>query len=309
MKTPFYELQVEIENSCLLNCIHCSSLATRLAGKRAFSDEALLRFLELFSGQAHIYFTGGEPLLYKDLLCLCDTITYSHPEFHIGLYTTGNCSGGIPISTALATSLKQAGVVDCYFSIYHFSSEQHDKWTNYRGSFNNTILSIKNVADAGIIPKAHVVINSANCSELNDIIKCSETIGVKEIRFLKLSKSGAAITHWDEIGLSTSFQNSIIEQLIAKANSNCVRLSFSGYPELHPCRSFKTSTGCQAGTNLLYIDSNGDIYPCACTKRSPETFKIGNITDLPVIKQYLNSQKNVTHYDHCLNDITYISKQ
>ena len=303
METHFYELQFEIENKCLLNCIHCSSLDTRIAGKRTYTDEDLLQFLKVFDGKAHIYFTGGEPLLYKDLLSLCNAITFANPNFSIGLYTTGNCCDNNPISSRLSRSMKQSGIVDCYFSIYHYNPEQHDKWTNHQGSFNNTILSIKNITDAGIIPKAHVVLSRANCLVLNEVITFCESIGIEEIRFLRLSKTGAAIAHWEQIGLPLTFQNSIIEQLMAEANSHSVRLTFSGYPAVHPCRAFKKSIGCQAGTNLLYIDSSGELYPCACTKRTPEAFRICNIKDIPAVKQYINLQKNKTHHESCLNEI------
>lgn len=48
---------------------------------------------------------------------------------------------------------------------------------------------------------------------------------------------------------------------------------------LPKCRGFLNSKGCQAGTNLLYIDTLGDIYPCACTKSDHLRFKICSIKE------------------------------
>ena len=70
MDRRFYELQFEIENACLLDCVHCSSADMRRNGLRRYSDEDLLKFISLFMGKTHIYFTGGEPLLYENLLNL-----------------------------------------------------------------------------------------------------------------------------------------------------------------------------------------------------------------------------------------------
>ena len=301
MRTPFYEIQFEIENSCLLDCIHCSSLETRKSGRRTYTDEDLLSFLSLFSDNVHIYFTGGEPLLYYNLLPLCEEIKTRCSPISIGLYTTGNCKGFVPVSENFAIDMKNNGVVDCFFSLYRHDSSIHDRWTGKPGSYGNTINSVKNVTSAGIITKAHVVINKDNYQVLNKMIDFCKEVGIKEIRFLKLVRAGSAAAHWDEIGLPEKVQNSAIKDMINTDVKNDIRISVSGYPTFHPCRSFEGAKGCQAGINLLYVDALGDVYPCACTKNRPEIYKICNIKEQEKMRVYIESQKNVGHHEHCLN--------
>lgn len=300
MKSKFYELQFEIETSCLLDCVHCSS-ANSHREERAYSDEAILDFLQLFSGHVHIYFTGGEPLLYADLSCLCERIHAAKPDTDIGIYSTGNCSGFQPISTELAQSLKHAGVCDCYFSIYSNNQEEHDQWTNHAGSFQNTLDSIRRFSTAGILPKAHLILTRENQRKLSEVICFCQEIGLVKVRILRLAPSGNAKINWDNIGIPLEAQNDYIRRLIQEREDYPIRLTFAGYPTLHPCRAFPDAQKCQAGTNLLYIDASGDIYPCACTKQDAAKYKICNIREIDILRKHLEYLSKKNCYPTCFN--------
>lgn len=303
MNNRFYELQFEIENACLLDCIHCSSAEMRQRGVRNYSDVDLLNFLSLFQAKVHIYFTGGEPLLYENLMELCNQITAQNKRAEVGLYTTGNWVEGKPITENLSRRMMQSGIVDCYFSIYSDREDEHDEWTATKGSLANTIESIKELKRSGIAAKAHLVLNKFNQSKINQVISFCQEIGMEEVRILKLTPSGNAKIHWGKIGIPIDEQSRIISQLIHDRRHHSVRLSFSGYPTLYPCRSWENAVGCQAGINLLYIDAEGYVFPCACTKRNPSKFAIGHITELDKISEYLVSKENVVNNEVCLNEL------
>ncbi len=298
----FYELQFELENACLLDCIHCSAVESRLY-TRKYSDNSILKFLTIFDGKKHIYFTGGEPILYHDLLPLCQSITRQIPDTQIGLYTTGNGFGGNPISDDYALTMAKSGIVDCYFSIYHYDNLIHDMWTNRPGSLKNTIASLRTLISVGIIPKAHIVLSNDNHNEINNMIHFCENIGIQEIRFLRLAYSGNAKQNWEHIGLSLNEQNRIIKQIISSRDEYNIRITISGYPELHPCRAFESSMGCQAGISLYHIDLNGDVFPCACTKNNPSEHIIGNIIELKKIREYVSKHPTNQYNTTCLNKI------
>lgn len=303
MNKHFYELQFEIENACLLNCVHCSSAEMRMNGLRGYSDEDLLKFISLFCGDIHIYFTGGEPLLYRNLLDLCSQITTNNRRVKIGLYTTGNCIGKQPISERLSKNMSRVGIVDCYFSVYSDSEKEHDEWTETKGSFFNTVESIKVLKGSKISPKAHLVLNRYNQNKIKNVIDFCQAMGMEEVRILKLTPSGDAKIHWDKIGIPIEDQNKLIYQLIQEKKKYSMKLTFSGFPDLHPCRSWDTATGCQAGTNLLYIDADGYVFPCACTKRNPGIFRIAHITEIDKIQEYIVSKEQIIKNEVCLNEI------
>lgn len=302
MKNKFYELQFEIEATCLLDCVHCSSAQTRALGMRKYSDRDVLQMLDLFGGETYVYFTGGEPLLYPGFLSLCRKIVSNGKSTGIGVYSTGNLKGLQPISEDYAKEMKKTGIIDCYFSVYFDSQDEHDQWTKTTGSFSNTIKSIENLKTAGIAAKAHLVLTKGNIQRIEQIISFCKEFGAKEVRILKLTPSGNAQNHWNDIGISMDKQDAVMRKILTRKGGYGIPVTISGYPEIHPCRSFLQSQGCQAGTNLLYIDSSGDIYPCACTKRNPLKYKICNIKELGCLRDYLDDMEGKEYHQKCLNE-------
>lgn len=302
MTKKFYELQFELETNCLLDCVHCSSAAMRMAGVRNYSNQNILDMLSVFQGPLHVYFTGGEPMLYEQLLMLCKQSVMLKSDLEIGLYTSGNMLGMLPITEYQAKELRQVGVVDCYLSVYSDVEEEHDRWTRRRGSFHNMVQSVENLLSAGIIAKSHLVLTRGNYNKLDDVINFCQQVGFTEVRILKLTPTGSAQTYWNEIGLSMEQQNRLIKELIQQQRKDSVKLTFSGYPQLHACRPFKDGKRCQAGTNLLYVNAEGDIYPCACTKRDPDQFKICHITNIEKLREYISHMNFFECNERCFNE-------
>lgn len=292
-----WELQVEIEPRCALNCVHCSSLEMRQLGNRLYSDNDLVEFLKLFDSATYIYFTGGEPINYSNLPVLCSQIRNETNDMKMGLYSTGNHSEINYMDENLAKKLKDSGIDDCYFSIYSNEEKEHDDWTGVRGSFVNTIYSINSTKKVGIVSKAHIVLTRANCNKINSVIEFSQSLGIRDIRILRLTSCGAAKDNWDTIGIPIDEQNSVIEDLIRNKHRYGVNLSFAGYPTLSPCRPFNGAKGCEAGIKLLYIDIYGDVYPCACVKGKG---KICNIKEHNKVLEYIKFQKSC-YRTQCLN--------
>lgn len=297
----FYEIQFEIETACLLDCIHCSSASSRSLAKRLYSDEDILRMLELFQGETRVVFTGGEPLLYNHIFELCKQISLKSPLSDIEIYTTGNVKNMNPIDELMANQLKASQVHTCYFSIYSISTESHDRWTQRGNSFFNTIESVSSLKKVGISPKAHLVLTRENINCIQEIICFCKSIGMDEVRILKLTPTGNAKINWENISILPSAQDDIVKQVVSHQKDFGISITVAGYPRIMPCRNFPNAKGCQAGINLLYVDSFGDIYPCACAKSNPMNFKICNIKELKKLKQYLETTSTLKFHQECIN--------
>lgn len=124
-----------------------------------------------------------------------------------------------------------------------------------------------------------------------------------EVRILKLAPAGNAQINWDNISLPLSTQDDIIKQIVSSRNEFIISITVAGYPTIMPCRNFSNAKGCQAGLNLLYIDSYGDVFPCACAKANAEKFKICNIIEIEKLENYLHSMSEVESRQDCLNSI------
>lgn len=300
-----YEIQVEIENECFLNCKHCSSIEMRQKEKKELNYLELYEFLKLFTGPTYLYLTGGEPLLDTNIIQKIDEIYSLLPNINIGIYTCGvirGDNGFVSISPDIAKSMKESGLKECYISLYHYKSKYHDYITNVEGSFDITKSSINNLLNVGINVKIHLVVNKYNISELHETIKGIMRLGVGEVRMLRIVKSGSAEINWADIGVPYNIQNEAIRRILKDKNSFEKYISVSGYPEIFQCRPFKEAIKCQSGINVLYVTNEGEVYPCACVKNNNE-YTIGNIRDITKIKKYITKSYALGYYEECLNSI------
>lgn len=213
-----YEIQIEIENRCYLDCMHCSSFSMRNASDVDFFDDELLKFFQLFDGPLHVYFTGGEPLVNQKLLTYIDHVKTTNSQNKAGIFTCGILEGNLPIDKIYASTLRKSGLDDCYVSLYHYDPEKHDTITNLPGSFKITMQSIQNLIDSGIEVKSHLVINRLNHQEIDKIIRYIFNLGVKHVRLLRIVKIGAAEDNWHILGMSYAEQNAQIQNLIKRTN-------------------------------------------------------------------------------------------
>lgn len=297
-----YEIQIEIENRCYLDCLHCSSHLMRHSQRILYPKDELEQFLELFDGPLHIYFSGGEPLAHADIISIISQVKQTVPNAKVGIFTCGILQSNEPIDMHHAIKLKQNGLDDCYISLYHWNSYMHDAITNQSGSYSTTLKSVHNFLQAGIDVKAHLVINRYNHEELHNIISSALNYGVSQVRILRMVKTGAAIDNWDKIGLPYEMQNQAIRKIIDNIERYHGKVTISGFPNETPCRPSSDAIKCQAGTHLLYVTNSKQIYPCACTKNN-SNFLIGAVNELAKIKAYIDNQKKRVFNENCLNPI------
>ena len=298
-----YEIQVEIVNQCYLNCQHCSSFTMRHSQPIMLKEEELVRFIRIFEGALHVYFTGGEPLAHPDLISMIQYTKNALSNTSVGIFTCGILQGIKPIDIHYAKELKKCGLDDCYISLYHYSNEKHDLITNQFGSHIATMESIHNLLEANIDVKVHLVINRHNFQELNKVIANIFETGVSQIRLLRIVKTGAADKNWATVGVSYEKQDEAVRAIISDMDRYPGAITISGFPCETPCRPSPNARKCQAGTHLLYVTNSKEVYPCACTKGNP-AFLLGSINDLSKIKLYLDSQQNCECNEECLNPIT-----
>ncbi|CAI3202398.1 radical SAM/SPASM domain-containing protein [Clostridium neonatale] len=300
----FNELHFEIQNKCLLNCKHCSSKQVREGEACKYGINEIKELIHILEDPIHIYFTGGEPLINESISTYIEELKKYRNTLDIGIFTCGIVIGenGIEsISREMARYYKDIGLSNCYISIYDLDEKNHSKITNIEKSLDYTLDTIKNFISVGITVKVHLVLNKYNINRIEEILVGLGKIKVAEVRILRLVNTGSATDNWDEIGVDYNYQNKIIKNIIKNIDRYNVKLTISGFPNETPCRPFEGAYRCQGGTNVLYIDINGNVYPCACTK-SNEDFKIANISEVELIKIYKTTCGK--YNELCLNSLT-----
>ena len=303
-----FELHFELEPSCILACRHCSSYGIRNASM-GYGVQEVLRLVKAVD-PLEIYFTGGEPLLFQDLLPLFTEISAQSPACRLGLFTTGIISSGgcvHPVDTEYLSQLYHAGLRVCYVSLYSDEENWHDYMTGTSGSFARTVQAIRNMTAVGIDARINLVVTRFNASRIRHMIDFVSGLRVSEVRLLKLINHGNATKHWDVIGLTDQEYLQTVTAVHSQREELAVRVTFSSLPRLSPCRPIAGSCGCQARKNLLYVTLAGDIYPCACVKNSA-AYSICNLKD-PALEQLVKADADQKqHYTSCLAESDHLAR-
>ena len=187
------ELYVELSNNCLLECLHCSSLASPQGNTfigSSFMQKLLIEGKKL--GSENLFLSGGEPLLYPEIWDLLDFATKL--EYKIRIYSSGVIDGDFgklqAVDYQYFNKLKHYAE-KIIFSLHGADAHTHDYITGKPGSFALLLESIQCAVGLGLTCEAHVVPMSINYRQIPLIVKLVEKLGIKVS--LKLVPKGAVL--------------------------------------------------------------------------------------------------------------------
>jgi len=272
-KKNFYSYPVlsefSVTWSCNLDCKFCyrswkhSPELTTLEAKRVIwmiKNQAKLPFIS---------FTGGEPLLRKDIFKL---IKYARS---IGL-KVNLISNGTLINSSVAKKLKKAGLGSAQISLESPFPEIHDELTRVKGSWESTVNGIKNLLSEGIYVHTNTTINKRNMESMLEYPRFVSSMGIKKFSANLIIPVGEAKKHrnlwirYQEIG-------DFLEEM--KVRSSQYGVEFVWYSPLPYCIYNPVAKGlgaksCAACHGLLSVDPQGNMLPC-----SSYPLKVGNILE------------------------------
>ena len=173
-----------ITRRCNLKCVHCYAHANDPTAKPELTTEegkALLDDLARF-GAPVILFSGGEPLVRKDL-----------PE--LARYAVGKgmraviSTNGTLITPEVAKTLKEIGL--SYVGISLDGMEAiNDKFRGVKGAYKNALEGIKNCKAAGIKVGLRFTINKFNVDEIPHIFTLLREMDIPRACFYHLVYAG-----------------------------------------------------------------------------------------------------------------------
>ncbi len=272
---------IAVTSRCMYNCWHCS--AKRFikdkddTSKEMSTDEVkkIVKYLQNL-GVGIIGFTGGEPLLRKDLEEIIATIDNRSIAFIF--------SNGYSLSYEKAKALKQAGLFGVGISIDSLCKENHDKKRGYIGAYDNSINAMRNSKKAGLYTMAQTVCTKEmlNSKEIYELARYLKKLGIDELRILEPIPCGALLINKDEI-FNLEDKKKLIN-LHIEFNKNKEYPKTSVFPYIES----KDQFGCGAGVQHSYIDNEGNFMPCDFV---PEAF--GNVLNEDIKEIWNNMHKKL----------------
>lgn len=205
-----------------------------------------------------VSFTGGEPLLRKDIVSL---IEYAA---RIGLWTNLITNGTL-LDDDMVKRLKDAGLCSTQVSLEGHNPEIHDRITKIAGSFEATIKGIKILQKNNIPVHTNTTVSKYNLKFLKEILSLIKEIGLLRLSMNLLIPCGSA-ENKKELWVSyTEIGDYILEVKHLAEKLGIKFLWYSPVPlcEFNPIAYGFGNKSCAAITGLLSIDPMGNVLPCS----------------------------------------------
>jgi MoaA/NifB/PqqE/SkfB family radical SAM enzyme len=253
---------LSVTDRCPNACARCSNLTHTLADPPL---DPLVQAIDQLraAGTARLAFTGGEPLLRSDL----EQLVAAARDLAPLLFTTGH-----GLDARRAQALHAAGLSAIFISLDHHAAGEHDRLRRRPGAFREACTAIRLGREAGLYTAAQTVVESPLLpeGELDRFLDFCQELGAQEVMLLEPVPVGhrpgqaAAADPATRARLAALHRRSARDATLPKVTA----MSWLESPEC---------LGCQAGFTFLYINTQGEVFPCDFV---PASF--GNIFELGI---------------------------
>jgi radical SAM protein len=190
-QSPF-TIAWEVTRACAFACVHCRADAQHHADPRELNTEESLRLIDRIKefGNPILIFTGGDPMMRKDLF---ELISYATQK---GL----RCSL-TPTATALPTpermqKARDAGIRRIALSLDAPTAKAHDAFRQVPGSWQRTMNILRNAQSAGLSAQVNTTVSTYNLDLLADMVPFIQEVGAVQWSVFFLVPTGRAQTQW-----------------------------------------------------------------------------------------------------------------
>jgi MoaA/NifB/PqqE/SkfB family radical SAM enzyme len=253
--------QIGLTNACPQNCTYCYNKNRSGDVMDTSTIKKLIQELKRL-GVFWLGFTGGEPLLNKDIVEITESVG---DGCVVKLFTTG-CT----LTKQRALALRRAGLYSVSVSLDHWNAEVHDRVRGYEGAFQTALKAIGIFQDIGGIDVGVSAVLSAQMirsRETEDFLAFLQTLNVHEAWLSEAKPSVPEL--WGRVDVITEEERKHLVALQDRYNeSGVMTVNYLGHFE------GKEHFGCCAGHKMIYVDAFGSVSPCVFT---PMTY--GDVTE------------------------------
>lgn len=275
---------------CNLKCVHCYSHSEN----KAYTDElttgeakALIKDLADY-GAPVILFSGGEPLMRKDLFELIECAT------NLGVRAVISTNGTM-ITEEIAQKLKQYKLSYVGVSLDGLK-EVNNKFRGSDEAFDRALAGIRNCQKAGIKVGLRFTINKRNAQEIPGIFELMEKENIPRVCFYHLvyTGRGAALREEDlsheetrvvvdqiiDLTVDMHARGKPVEVLTVDNHADGVYLYNRMVRENHPraeevLKLLQYNGGNSSGVGIGCVSWNGEVYPDQFWRH----WTLGNVRD------------------------------
>lgn len=241
-------LYYAITDGCNLRCPYCYASSEKcLPGEMTTAESMNLVTQAAEMGANVMVFTGGEPMLRKDLFRVVQHAVDSGLKANI---ITNATMIRKPETAQRFAELFSEVIV----SVDGATAATHDR-TRGKGSFAKTYQALRLLNAAGVKPRINHIVTSDHIDELEEFAAFIQGIDVLSVRLMNHDKLGRGADDEFDFG----WRDHMRVQQIVWGSEVAAKLQPDGPRPVSPC-SIKGN--CGMGGNEIYVNSLGDVYPC-----------------------------------------------
>ena len=206
-----------------------------------------------------VTFTGGEPTLREDLP---ELLIYAQKKGMVaGLITNGRRLK----DEAYVEVLEKSGLDFAQITLESHKPEIHDKMTNSKGSWVETVAGIRNAVRSEIFVSTNTTLSKQNANTFLTTVDFIKSLDVAAFGCNSLIYSGKANAVSEEFALPLDDLKELLPKVHDKAHH--LGLKFLWYTPTQYCRFDPVQLGlgiksCTAAMVNMCVGPNGDVYPC-----------------------------------------------
>lgn len=290
--------EIAVTYRCNLKCEFCY-VGDKSYPELSISDLKKILFKIYYEAKVpSVSFTGGEPLLRKDIVSLVEYAT------RIGLWTNLITNGTL-LDERMVKCLKKAGLCSAQVSLEGYNPEIHDWITKVSGSFEATIRGIKILQNYGIPVHTNTTVSRSNIKFLKEILMLIKGLGLSRLSMNLLIPCGSAENKKDLWVPYSEIGDYILEIKHLAEKKNIKFLWYSPLPmcEFNPVAYGFGNKSCAAITGLLSIDPAGNVLPCSSWRESVGSFlkkSFKEIWESPILSYFRNADYAPADCHQCL---------
>lgn len=279
--------QIALTNACPQDCEYCYNKNRKGEVIDTSTIKQVIQELKKM-GVFWLGFTGGEPLLQKDIVEITESIG---DDCAVKLFTTG-CT----LTKQLARDLRNAGLFSVSVSLDHWKQKEHDKVRRYEGAFQTALKAIdifKNLGDIHVGVSAVLSKELIKKDEVDEFLEFLIGLGIHEAW---LSECKPSIEDfWTDDQIITEVERLKLVALQDKYNKEgLITVNYLAHFE------GREHFGCNAGHKMVYVDAFGEVSPCVFI---PMTF--GNIRENSIKTIYKEMRRYFPSDDTCFINRNY----
>ena len=257
-----YCLIAELTYRCPLQCPYCSNPVELGALKNELDTQTWERLIEQAAalGIVQVHFTGGEPLVRKDVIQLIATAR------SVGIYSH-LITAGVNADAARLSELRSAGLDAIQISLQDTQAESND-WLAGSPSFEKKRATFLAAKRTGFPVTLNVVVHRHNIERIAEMIALAHDWEADRLEIAHVQYLGWAFLNRRAL-LPSEEQVRLAESVVAEARaaSSCKTQIIHVLPDYFQ----QLPKACMGGWGRVYVTVNpdGTILPCQAARCIP----------------------------------------